>query len=221
MRILALLLSVLFLYGCGQFRTDETQNSYKNQNTEKLKDINETYDVNLMIGAYPVTGQFTRTVSEHSSSESNENAEQKKTAVTKLEMPPEFKALMSVMTKLAANFAAPGLGSAIGAGETFMSRLSSTLTSDAGIATIATGATGVGTLGVIYRNRVRRRRDELVKEKEEETDEMLRQIVKGLERFLRDGGVAQDCKDLLMTELSKSLDKSTKDWLLELGFKVA
>lgn len=220
--IISLLFCVLLLSGCNLFRTETTQVQSKDQNTEQVEDINEVYDVNFQVGPYPVTGTFTRTVNTHASAVTKEEANSKATSVAKVEMPPEFKALMSLLTKLAANFAAPGVGGmAAQAGESFLSRLGSAVVSDTGLTTIGGGATAAGTLGIMYRNRVRRKREELEKQKEEEADEMLRQIVAGLEKFLKDDKVAQDCKDLLMAELAKALDKPTKDWLLELGFKVS
>jgi hypothetical protein len=221
-KIIAILAAVLLLSGCFGTRTEETQVDTKNQNTEKVKDINETYDVNFTVGPYPVTGTFTRTVKEQSSAVTKEEANSKKDAKTTLEMPPEFKALMGLLTKLAANFTVPGAGGVVAqAGESFLARLGNSLTSDTGLATVGTATTVFGTGAVMYRNRVRRKREELEKQKEYEADEMLRQIVAGLEKFIADPNVSDDCKKLLMAELSKSLDKPTKDWLLELGFKVA
>lgn len=219
--IITLFLGVLLLAGCAQSRTESTQTQTKDQNTEKVENINETYDVNLQVGPYPITGSFTRVTKKNASEVTKEEANAKATAVTTLEMPPEFKAMMAVLTKLAANFAAPGIGgAAVQAGESFLSRLGSSVTSDTGLTTISAGAAGAGTLGVMYRNRVRRKREELEQQKDEEADEMLSQIVEALEKFFKDDKVAQDCKDLLMAELSKSLDKETKARLMTQGLKV-
>lgn len=214
----SILAALLFLGGCDT-RTETQTTEQKNSVTDTTVKMSEVFTADLIVGGYPVQGTITRKMVEDSNSVTKEEAQSKLQSTTKVEIPAEFYEAINALKKIAQG-GVTGLVVGNGGGS-FTEKLLSTVTSAEGLTAIGTTTAGFGTVGVMYRNRVRRKREELEKQKEDEADEMLRQIVNGLEKFIADPNVSDECKKLLMTELSKSLDRPTKEWLLELGFKVA
>jgi hypothetical protein len=219
-----ILAAALFVSGCDT-RTETQTTEQKSSVTDTSLKGTEVFTADLVVGGYPVQGTITRKLVADTNSVTKEEGQSKLQSTTKVEIPAEFYEAITALKKIAQG-GAVGLvlgngGGSGSSGGSFLSSLATTATSPEGLTAIGTATAGFGTVGVMYRNRVRRREQELEKQKDDEADEMLRQIVVGLEKFIADPNVSDECKKLLMTELSKSLDKPTKDWLLELGFKVA
>lgn len=220
MRYLLILPLVLLLSGCSLWETREESKAVENnvEQTEGVKHINETYDLNLTFAGQPVTGTLTRSVEETSSKEKVGKKETDQSKKTTVEMPPEFKQFMALMTNLGGKLTqlATGLPTS-GLAKTFTQKIFEYATTPEGMATTGTStALAVGAVGVAAKRHGRKREEKGRTEAEEEANEKAQQLVEGVEKYLKDETVPKEDKEKLLDILSKKMDKSTKDWVKKL-----